>query len=224
MDDKNKRIRDVIYPEIKQCEEYVSDIFWKKLFDDMSRGKCPKNIVIFNNTVSSVYKRNGFIYDFKNKDSETIAQDLVEILKTQGCIYSLNDLKNEQKKERDGINIKYESWKQIKTRKIKQQYIHDFVLKQSQKYKLNDQSSKSLINMINFALTEFRTHRSDDIEFKNNEITNIKDIYYDKDKKTFINKREPEDKEEPKKNVNILKKSWENFIIKSYREYKQILK
>jgi hypothetical protein len=223
MDDKNKRIRDVIYPEIKQCEEYVSDIFWKKLFDDMSRGKCPKNIVIFNNTVSSVYKRNGFIYDFKNKDSETIAQDLVEILKTYGCIYSLNDLKIEQK-ERDGINIKYESWKQIKTRKIKQQYIHDFVLKQSQKYKLNDQSSKSLINMINFALTEFRTHRSDDIEFKNNEITNIKDIYYDKDKKTFINKREPEDKEEPKKNVNILKKSWENFIIKSYREYKQILK
>jgi hypothetical protein len=189
----------------------------------MSRGKCPKNIVIFNNTVSSVYKRNGFIYDFKNKDSETIAQDLVEILKTYGCIYSLNDLKIEQK-ERDGINIKYESWKQIKTRKIKQQYIHDFVLKQSQKYKLNDQSSKSLINMINFALTEFRTHRSDDIEFKNNEITNIKDIYYDKDKKTFINKREPEDKEEPKKNVNILKKSWENFIIKSYREYKQILK
>jgi len=223
MDDKNKRIRDVIYPEIKQCEEYVSDIFWKKLFDDMSRGKCPKNIVIFNNTVSSIYKRNGFIYDFKNKDSETIAQDLVEILKTYGCIYSLNDLKIEQK-ERDGINIKYESWKQIKTRKIKQQYIHDFVLKQSQKYKLNDQSSKSLINMINFALTEFRTHRSDDIEFKNNEITNIKDIYYDKDKKTFINKREPEDKEEPKKNVNILKKSWENFIIKSYREYKQILK
>ncbi len=182
MDDKNKRVRDVIYPEIKQCEEYVSDIFWKKLFDDMSRGKCPKNIVIFNNTVSSVYKRNGFIYDFKNKDSETIAQDLVEILKTYGCIYSLNDLKNEQK-ERDGINIKYDSWKQIKTRKIKQQYIHDFVLKQSQKYKLNDQSSKSLINMINFALTEFRTHRSDDIEFKNNEITNIKDIYYDKDKK-----------------------------------------
>ncbi len=78
--------------------------------------------------------------------------------------------------------------------------------------------------MINFALTEFRTHRSDDIEFKNNEITNIKDIYYDKDKKCFINKREPEDKEEVKKNVNILKKSWENFIIKTYREYKQILK
>jgi len=223
MDDKNKRVRDVIYPEIKQCEEYVSDIFWKKLFDDMSRGKCPKNIVIFNDTVSSIYKRNGFIYDFKNKDSETIAQDLVDILKTYGCIYSLNDLKNEQK-ERDGINIKYESWKQIKTRKIKQQYIHDFVLKQSQKYKLNDHSSKSLINMINFALTEFRTHRSDDIEFKNNEITNIKDIYYDKDKKCFINKREPEDKEENKKNVNVLKKSWESFIIKSHREYKQILK
>ncbi len=99
MDDKNKRVRDVIYPEIKQCEDYVTDIFWKKLFDDMSRGKCPKNIVIFNNTVSSVYKRNGFIYDFKNKDSETIAQDLVEILKTYGCIYSLNDLKTNKKNE-----------------------------------------------------------------------------------------------------------------------------
>jgi len=222
MDDK-KRVRDVIYPEIKQCEEYVSDVFWKKIFDDMSRGKCPKNIVIFNNTVSSAYKRNGFIYDFTHKDSETIAQDLVEILKTQGCIYSLNDLKNEQK-ERDSINIKYDSWKQIKTRKIKQQYIHDFVLKQSQKHKLNDSNSKSLINIINFALTELRTHKSDDIKFKNNEIVSISDIEYDKDKKQFVNKREPEDKEENKKNVNILKKSWENFIVKSYREYKQILK
>lgn len=224
MDDK-KRIRDVIYPEIKQCEDYITDVFWKKLFDDMSRGKCPKNIVIFNNTVSSVYKRNGFIYDFRNKDPETIAKDLVEILKTNGCIYSLSDLKKEQKDSNDNNNnIKYDSWKQIKTRKIRQQYIHNFVLKQSQKYKLNDSSSKNLINMINLALNEFKTHKSDDVEFKNNEITNIKDIYYDNKFKCFVNCREFEDKEDIKRNINPLKKGWESFIIKSYREFKQILK
>jgi hypothetical protein len=227
MNEKIKRVRDVIYPEIKSCEDYVTDSFWKKLFDDMSRGKCPKNIVIFNTTVSSTYKRNGFSYNFKDYPSEQVAKDLVEILKTNGCIYSLNDIKQEKEeidKVNDDLKTSYASWKQIKTRKIKQQYIHNFVLKQADKYKLNDVLSNQLIRLINFSLNEFRTHKSDDIVFENNEIIEIKDIVYDSKQKTFINKRDVDDKEEVKKNVNILKKAWESYIVKSYRDTKSFLK
>ena len=97
-------------------------------------------------------------------------------------------------------------------------------MKQSLKYKLNDSSSKNLINIINLALNEFKTHKSDDVEFKNNEITNIKDIFYDNKLKYFVNRREFEDKEDIKRSINTLKKGWENFVIKSYRDFKIILK
>ncbi len=224
MNNDKKRLRDVIYPQIKQCEEYVSDPFWKNLFDDMSRGKCPKSIVIFNNTVSSIYKRGGFTYNFQNKEAQEIAEDLVEILQSTGCIYSEQDMIREQQeiKHTNQTNSQtvYKNWKQIKTKKIKQQYIHDYVLRQSVKYKLSDAASKHLINLINSSLNEYKTHRSDDIIFKNNEIVDIEDIVYDENLKFFINQRELEDKDELRQEVNLIKKTWEKYVLSVYKETK----
>lgn len=226
MDEKSKRVREVIYPEINECQEYVTDVFWKRLFDDMSRGKCPKGIVIFKTTVNSTYKRNGFSYCFEDTPPEKIASDLMDILKTSGCIYSSSDIKKEEKdfETNNATKGSYSSWKQIKIKKIRQQYIHDFVLRQTNKYKLSDHSSKHLMNLINSSLNIYKTHRSDDVLFENNEIVKIEDIEYSESSKEFINAREVEDKEEVKKEVNLLKKKWENYILRLYRDEKSYLK
>ena len=226
MDEKSKRVREVIYPEINECQEYVTDIFWKRLFDDMSRGKCPKGIVIFKTTVNSTYKRNGFSYCFEDTTPQKIASDLMEILKTSGCIYSSSDIKKEEKEfeTNNTTKVSYSSWKQIKIKKIRQQYIHDFVLRQTNKHKLSDNSSKQLMNLINSSLNIYKTHRSDDVLFENNEIVKIEDIEYDESLKEFINLRDVEDKEEVKKEVNLLKKKWENYILRLYRDEKSYLK
>lgn len=226
MDEKSKRVREVIYPEINKCQEYVTDVFWKRLFDDMSRGKCPKGIVIFKTTVNSTYKRNGFSYCFEDTPPEKIASDLMDILKTSGCIYSSSDIKKEEKdfETNNTTKVSYSSWKQIKIKKIRQQYIHDFVLRQTNKYKLSDHSSKHLMNLINSSLNIYKTHRSDDVLFENNEIVKIEDIEYSESAKEFINAREVEDKEEAKKEVNLLKKKWENYILRLYRDEKSYLK
>lgn len=226
MDEKSKRVREVIYPEINECQEYVTDIFWKRLFDDMSRGKCPKGIVIFKTTVNSTYKRNGFSYCFEDTPPQKIASDLMEILKTSGCIYSSSDIKKEEKEfeTNNTTKVSYSSWKQIKIKKIRQQYIHDFVLRQTNKHKLSDHSSKQLMNLINSSLNIYKTHRSDDVLFENNEIVKIEDIEYDENLKEFTNLRDVEDKEEVKKEVNLLKKKWENYILRLYRDEKSYLK
>lgn len=226
MDEKSKRVREVIYPEINECQEYVTDIFWKRLFDDMSRGKCPKGIVIFKTTVNSTYKRNGFSYCFEDTPPQKIASDLMEILKTSGCIYSSSDIKKEEKEfeTNNTTKVSYSSWKQIKIKKIRQQYIHDFVLKQTNKHKLSDHSSKQLMNLINSSLNIYKTHRSDDVLFENNEIVKIEDIEYDENLKEFTNLRDVEDREEVKKEVNLLKKKWENYILRLYRDEKSYLK
>lgn len=217
---QKKRVRDVIYPQIKECEKYVSDPFWKNLFDDLSRGRCPKSIVIFNNSVSSIYKRGGFNYNFQNKDPKEMAHDLVSILKSTGCIYSSSDIKLENEYNTSQKIKCYSSWKQIKTKKIKQQYVYDFVIRKSNEYKLTDTASKKLIRLINSSLHEYKTHRSDDIIFENNQIDSIIDIEYDDELKEFVNVREIEDRDDCKIENNLIKKSWEQYVIKVYRDSK----
>ena len=80
------------------------------------------------------------------------------------------------------------------------------------------------MSLINSSLNVYKTHRSDDILFENNEIVSIKDIEYDESLKEFVNVREIEDKEEVKKDVNLLKKKWENHILRWYRDEKSYLK
>ena len=223
-----KRSRNVIYPELKKCEDYVTDQFWKKVFGDMATGKCPKSIILFNSTISSTYKRNGFSYNFLGKDPRTITTDIVNLFKTSGCIYSLNDMKDEQIKiDNDNnavITTVYSNWKHIKTKKLKNQYIHDFVLKQSVDYKLSDNNTRNLLKLINSALNTYKTHRSCDVIFEDNEINEIIDIEYDPELKLFVNTREVEDKEDVKKQVNLIKKTWQSYIIKNYKNSKTLLK
>ena len=65
--EKTKRQKDVVYSILQECSLLQTDEFWKRLFDDLSRGKCPKGILIYNGVISSTSKRNGFTYNINEK-------------------------------------------------------------------------------------------------------------------------------------------------------------
>jgi hypothetical protein len=217
--ERGKRVRDVIYPLIKECELYVSDPFWKQLFNDMSRGKCPKGVIIFNNTVSSTYKRNGFSYCFTDKEPQIITEELINILKTTGCIYSEKDLKEENV---ETSSVIYKNWKQIKCKKTKNMLIYNWVIKMSKKYNLNIYQSNNFYKLIISCLNDIKTHNSDDIILDDEgEIKEILDIKYCSKNKYFINVRDFLDIIDEKKATDYIKKSWERYIIKLYRDNKK---
>jgi hypothetical protein len=221
--DKIKKIKDVVHPIFQECSKLVKDEFWIKLFDDLSRGRCPKGVALYNNVLSSTYKRNGFSYNFsENKTPEEIVVEIQALLKKSVCIYSNKDIINKENDMQDASNeymtVKYaDNWKKIKAKKMKENLITNYCLEMKKTHNMSYNNSRVLYNIIKDGIYTFKTHKSDDIIMKNGKIEYIKDINYKEEYNCFINEREIEDdniKKSDKKNKeeNILDSKWKNYL------------
>jgi hypothetical protein len=221
--EKSRRLKDVVYPIFQECSKLVKDDFWIKLFDDLSRGKCPKGVMIYNNVLSSSLKRNGFSYNFiENKTPEVLVSEIPEILKKSVCIYSEKDIINKENIIQDATQEymsakSTDNWKKIKSKKMKENLITNYCLEMKKKYKMSYYNSKVLYDTIKDALYVFKTHKSDSIVMKNGKIDYIKDINYSEDLAFFLNEREIEDENITKnnkknKNENVLDTKWKNYL------------
>lgn len=223
--DKIKKQKDVVYPIFQECCKHFKDEFWIKLFDDLSRSKCPKGVLIYNGVISSTYKRNGFSFNFSEQSADTIIKELPNLLKNSVHIYSNKDIIN---KEAD-INIadseymnakETDDWKKVKNRRMKENLITNYCLAMKKKYKLKYKETKHLYDLIKESLFDLKTQKSDDVEMKNGEISKIEDICYDKSAKNFVNKRFLNFKEETakKEQTNILHVKWKNYVSTIVKE------
>ena len=226
--EKIRKVKDIVYPIFQECSKLVKDEFWIKLFDDLSRGKCPKSVMIYNGVLSSTNKRNGFSFNFiDNNDPEKLVVEIPELLKKSVYIYSNKDIIN---KENDFMNATNEyttvkncdRWKKIKVKKMKENLITNYCLEMKKKYKMNYQNSKLLYDTIKDALFVYKTQKSDDIIMKNGKIDYIEDIEYVEESedgtkiKCFVNMREIDDenikKNKKTKSENILNIKWKNYL------------
>lgn len=220
VNEKIKRQKEVIYPILYECSKLQTDDFWRSLFEDLSRGKCPKGIMIYNGIISSANKRNGFSYNVNNKTiPEEVTEELINILKSSACIYSSNDIENKETSIQDSALeyssiTNFDSFKKIKTRKMKENLILNYIFKIKDSYKLTNKKTKELYENIKGALFEYKTHKSEDVLMKNGEIYKIIDFEYDKSVKSMVNLRvnifEEKLKEETTKDV--LGSKWEKYV------------
>ncbi len=226
MKEKAKRQKEVIYPLLQQCSAIQEDDFWKSLLCDLSRGKCPKGILIYNGLISSTNKRNGFTYNINDKvDPEETAEELINLLKKNACIYSSNDIQSKETSIQE-FKTEYEdlkntdSWKKIPTRKMKENLIINYVFKLKKKYKLNNNKAKELYDNIKGSLFDYgSSHKSDDVIMKGGEIYKILDFEYDEELKTVYNTRYEtfEEKIKAVSKKDILGSKWEKYITNVIR-------
>ena len=217
--EKTKRQKDVMYPILQECSLLQTDDFWKRLFDDLSRGKCPKGIMIYNGMISSTHKRNGFSYNINNKDSpEELSEDLINTLKDSAYIYSATDIENKdgdfQEANNEYITAKNtDSWKKIKTRKMKLNLIMNYTIQLRKKYRLDNRKSKELYESLKDALFNYRSHKTEDVFMEKGVITNIKDFTYNKTTKSFCNDRLLLlDERKEKEAKDVLGSKWEKYV------------
>jgi hypothetical protein len=225
MKEKSKRQKEVIYPLLQECSEIQDDDFWKSLFCDLSRGKCPKGILIYNGLISSTSKRNGFTYNINNKsDALEVSEELINLLKTNACIYSANDINSKETSIQD-FKTEYEalkntdSWKKIPTRKMKENLILNYVFKLKKQYKLKNKPTKELYDNIKGSLFDYKSHKSEDVIMKNGEIHKILDFEYDEEFKNVYNARVEKYEEKIKDDIkkDILGSKWEKYITNIIR-------
>ncbi len=208
--EKSKRQKEVVYPILYECSLLQNDEFWKKLFDDLSRGKCPKGITIFNGIISSTNKRKSFTFNVTNKtDPEETAEELINILKNNAYIYSVKDIENKDNEEE---SADADNWKK-KTKKMKETPIVNYILTLKKKYKLSNRNTRRLYDSIKHAFN-YRTHKTNDIEIENGVVVDIADFVYDKKLKMVVNTRlETYDEKMEEASVkDILGNKWEKYV------------
>jgi hypothetical protein len=213
---KNKKEKDIIFPVIQECIQYLEGTFWETFFDDLSRGKKTKNIIINNKCISTTTKRGGFIYNYSDKDAKTIAIELKNILLSIG-IYSDEDIKsNDNIKNASNEYLKMteeNEWKKIKNKKMKEQLITDFVISQRNKYKTSWNIAKDLYSLLIDSFFLLKTHKPNDVIMNGGKIENIIDIEWNNEIKLFINSRINYDENENKN------KKDSNTLLNKYTKY-----
>jgi hypothetical protein len=176
-----KKTKEVAFPVFLEASQYIQDEYWKNFFMDLSKGKLARKIHISPKFVSHNGKKASFSYDYEGKTPEEIAAELKKVISNTLCIYSETDCQTE-KKELTALGSEFrdaktgDDWKKVKTRKMKDHLVTNYVLKMKAQLDLNWDRTKHLYEMLDSALNVYRTHKSADITMENGEISSIDDF------------------------------------------------
>lgn len=194
---KNK----IIYPFILECCNYTDDYFWKNIFEDLSYGKSPFGTYIYKNTIIHTVKNKDFTYVITNKKTAKENYDNLYKLFTQKLgLKSLKETYIKKKSDEDDI-VLYNSWNQIKKKKIKDVVINLFIIEKKEEFNLKIEDCRKFIIILYISLL-FKTITSKHIEMEDGRIISIEGIKFFKGKRNLSPSRENANSEKKNKASN----------------------
>jgi len=197
--------KSVAFPILKYASEYMTDDYWKTLFEILSVGKCPaKCIYISGSNILSTNKKKQFSFTIPSYPEPIPKAKVIEFSDEFKKFLVVNTnlfSKDDNDKRKENLNKTYdlkhiEKWSDISKKNIKTQLKLNYIIECKDKYKLKNSSTKDLYILINTAFDNLKTHTSADIKIKSGKITEIKDIVYDNKIKKFINLRDNNSEDE----------------------------
>lgn len=219
----------VVYPIFLDCIKYISDEFWKGIFEDLSIGKCPKSIYISGGTIYSSNKKKSFSYiiptERENKSPKEMFTELRELLISNTTICSSTDvsMKKEELKERkvdeDEVTDST-TWSKIRKKNTRELFIIRFVIRMKKKFNLSWTTARHLYSLIQIGFI-YKTQTSKDVNFKNKRIESIEGIVFDENKKCFVNEfieNIEEDTDGTEDNDNYLYYYWDRYVTSMMKQ------
>lgn len=217
-----KKTKEILYEPLFEAANLITDEYWKNYFLEMSKGKC-KKVYVDASSVSYNFKRQSFMYMYKDKSPEEIAVELKRIINNTMMIFSDMDMISEEQEMGVIANEfndakKEDNWKKIKNRKMKDHLITRYIMNQKEKLKLTWEEARRAYQTINNALFHFYTHSSDDISMQNGDMIGIDEITISKEcirNDRFIQSDVMFEKPQVKKVQ--LEKEWTKVATASYK-------
>lgn len=169
---------EIVYPIFIECIPYVSDAFWKGIFEDLAFGKTPYGVYISKDFLCCSYKNKDFSYKIEPKNPKELYHDIHNLLINRAGILSTGD-KNKKKLEfiraentiKDNRNL----WSDIKKKSVKDFLIELYVVNMKKQYNLTLQKARKLLSLIMIAFV-FKTLTNKDILYEDCEIKHIEGI------------------------------------------------
>ena len=172
--------REITHPIFLKMASEMDDTFWKYIYEDLSYGKCPYGIYLQNEYICSFLKDKEFSYKI-DETSQNILSDIHNLLKNKAGILSE---KEKIKKKEEFFTNKINKLNNKKY--LRENLIQSFVLKMSEKFDINIEISKKIINFL-FVGFMLKVISLKDITFQNDQIENIKGIEFQNKKISIIN-------------------------------------
>ena len=179
----NRNTREIRYPVLHQVAELQTDDYWKKIYSELSYGKYLK-INADGKTVyfKSTNKKNYFTYTYAEKTPEVISSELTTLLRKILVQTSRKD-EEEEKKILVGVQDTYyqackeDSWKKIKTRKMREMLLSQYVLEiKNVSEDMSWDQCRNMYNCLCDAFFTFHTHSGDHVHMRNGVIVRIDGI------------------------------------------------
>lgn len=172
--------REITHPIFLKMASEMDDTFWKYIYEDLSYGKCPYGIYLQNEYICSFLKDKEFSYKI-DETSQNLLSDIHNLLKNKAGILSE---KEKIKKKEEFFTNKINKLNNKKY--LRENLIQSFVLKMSEKFDINIEISKKIINFL-FVGFMLKVISLKDITFQNDQIENIKGIEFQNKKINIIN-------------------------------------
>jgi hypothetical protein len=181
--------KEIIYPVFLECCQYVDDIFWENIFQELAYGKAPYGTYISKDFLCCSYKKKEFTYKIEKKDAETIYTEVYNLLTKKLGLLSHKEKIKKRKAFTDVEKSMKESrknWCDIKKKNMKDLLIELYVSRMKTKHNLTIKQARYLLSIIMLAMV-FKVITTEDINYKEGHIISIEGIDFLK-KQVIINR------------------------------------
>ena len=181
---RNKEIKNHVFLE---CLQHTDNKFWQSLFEELAYGVTPHGTYFCGDLFCCKFKNKSFTYNYTEKDSLTLFNEISELLKNKLNIFSEIERKNIKLNVKNSLeNQLNKSWSSIKKKNLKELLIKIFISNMKNKHNLSEQQAKDAYLYINLAII-FKTITPDDIVYDGENVVSIKGMEF-KEGEVIFNK------------------------------------
>ncbi len=176
-----RRDREVRYPLIETASKHTDDSYWRSVISDIARNKCPKKVMVDSTKIQIHAKRNIYVINYNDYSPELLVEEIKNNLKKLLNMYSELDIDQDQANINEQfagfLNVtELNDWKKIKSKKLKEDLLVHYVIQLKKEFNMSWSIANKSLKILDDAIFNIRTHRSDDIEMRNGKLLNINDI------------------------------------------------
>lgn len=219
---KTKKIlKPTINPIFEKCANLTDDDYWKDIFNDCAKGTFPRNFTFKNGILT--HKKGNKINRLEISESPIEAfQSSLRFFQEEGGNLSDRDRKRLQMLEEEKLlelaNFSNKTWKDIKTEKLRDILIAEFINNVCEKHDFDEEEKTELSTTIKKGLM-LKYLDKNNIILKEGKITEIGGLKYNKETNSYEidKKRMVKRAYRPKENLGIEREervSGINFMIK----------
>tara|TARA_A100001015_G_C15029464_1_gene732355 strand:+ start:36 stop:707 length:672 start_codon:yes stop_codon:yes gene_type:complete len=143
----------MMYPIFFDCCNFIDDIFWKSIFEELSYGRCPYGTYINKDFFCCNFKGKEFSYNIHaSDDSYTVYMDVYDLLRSRLGLMSNSDKVAKRDKfiecEKSLKDEQYCNWNDIKKKNVKKFLVDDYIIRNKKKYTLNNKQCSHIMTVI----------------------------------------------------------------------------